>query len=97
MTFFFLLKSQKGLRTLCVAYRRFTDLEYQEVEQRLFEAKTALQQREERMAEVYNFIERELVILGATGVEDKYVLPVPISLETDNHVSVLQFCSLPNS
>ncbi|XP_066474828.1 phospholipid-transporting ATPase IF isoform X1 [Tiliqua scincoides] len=61
----------KGLRTLCVAYRRFTELEYQEVEKRLFEAKTALQQREERVTEVFNFIERDLVILGATGVEDK--------------------------
>nr|XP_060623434.1 phospholipid-transporting ATPase IF isoform X7 [Anolis sagrei ordinatus] len=61
----------KGLRTLCVAYRKFTPKEYQEVEKRLFEAKTALQQREERLAEVYDFIEKDLAILGATGVEDK--------------------------
>ncbi|XP_062832877.1 phospholipid-transporting ATPase IF isoform X7 [Anolis carolinensis] len=61
----------KGLRTLCVAYRKFTPKEYQEVEKRLFEAKTALQQREERLAEVYDFIEKDLEILGATGVEDK--------------------------
>ncbi|XP_072852346.1 phospholipid-transporting ATPase IF isoform X14 [Pogona vitticeps] len=61
----------KGLRTLCVAYRKFTPKEYQEVEKRLFEAKTALQQREERLAEVYDFIEKDLDLLGATGVEDK--------------------------
>ncbi|XP_034990032.1 phospholipid-transporting ATPase IF isoform X5 [Zootoca vivipara] len=61
----------KGLRTLCVAYRKFTAKEYQEVEKRLFEAKTALQQREERLSEVYNFIENDLELLGATGVEDK--------------------------
>uniref|UniRef100_A0A8D2Q432 Phospholipid-transporting ATPase n=1 Tax=Varanus komodoensis TaxID=61221 RepID=A0A8D2Q432_VARKO len=61
----------KGLRTLCVAYRTFTAEEYQEVEKRLHEARTALQQREERVAEVYNFIEDDLVLLGATGVEDK--------------------------
>ncbi|XP_053246630.1 phospholipid-transporting ATPase IF isoform X5 [Podarcis raffonei] len=61
----------KGLRTLCVAYRKFTPKEYQEVEKRLFEAKTALQQREERLSEVYNFIENDLELLGATGVEDK--------------------------
>ncbi|KAM3834517.1 phospholipid-transporting ATPase IF isoform 1-T1 [Vipera latastei] len=61
----------KGLRTLCVAYRKFTEEEYKEVEQRLFEAKTALQQREERLAEAYNFIEKDLELLGATGVEDK--------------------------
>ncbi|XP_015671871.2 probable phospholipid-transporting ATPase IF, partial [Protobothrops mucrosquamatus] len=61
----------KGLRILCVAYRKFTEEEYKEVEQRLFEAKTALQQREERVAEAYNFIEKDLELLGATGVEDK--------------------------
>lgn len=73
--------SQKGLRTLCVAYRKFTEEEYKEVKQRLFEAKTALQQREERLAEAYNFIEKDLELLGATGVEDKYVLPVYLGKE----------------
>ncbi|KAL7991015.1 hypothetical protein Chor_014445, partial [Crotalus horridus] len=66
-----LLGSIKGLRILCVAYRKFTEEEYKEVQQRLFEAKTALQQREERVAEAYNFIEKDLELLGATGVEDK--------------------------
>ncbi|XP_048361178.1 phospholipid-transporting ATPase IF isoform X3 [Sphaerodactylus townsendi] len=61
----------KGLRTLCVAYRKFTPEEYKEVDQRLHEAKTALQQREERLAEAFNFIEKDLDLLGATGVEDK--------------------------
>ncbi|XP_069831223.1 phospholipid-transporting ATPase IF isoform X2 [Dendropsophus ebraccatus] len=61
----------KGLRTLCVAYRRFTPEEYQEIDQRLNSARTALQQREERLADVFNLIERDLEILGATGVEDK--------------------------
>lgn len=31
-----------------------------------------MQQREERLADVFNFIERDLELLGATGVEDKY-------------------------
>ncbi|KAL8188354.1 UNVERIFIED_CONTAM: putative phospholipid-transporting ATPase IF, partial [Gekko kuhli] len=61
----------KGLRTLCVAYRKFMPEEYEEVDRRLYEAKTALQQREERLAEAFNFIERDLDLLGATGVEDK--------------------------
>ncbi|XP_068137185.1 phospholipid-transporting ATPase IF isoform X3 [Hyperolius riggenbachi] len=63
--------ASKGLRTLCVAYRRFTAEEYQEIDYQLNEARTALQQREERLAEVFNFIEKDLEILGATGVEDK--------------------------
>ncbi|KAE8603822.1 hypothetical protein XENTR_v10014474 [Xenopus tropicalis] len=63
--------ASKGLRTLCIAYRKFSPEEYNEIDQRLHEAKTALQQREERLADVFNFIERDLVMLGATGVEDK--------------------------
>ncbi|XP_035269234.1 probable phospholipid-transporting ATPase IF isoform X3 [Anguilla anguilla] len=61
----------KGLRTLVVACRRFGAREYEEVDRRLHEARTALQQRDERLAEVFAFIERDLQLLGATGVEDK--------------------------
>ncbi|KTG38676.1 hypothetical protein cypCar_00022722 [Cyprinus carpio] len=61
----------KGLRTLVVACRHFSADEYQEVDRRLHEARTALQQREERLVEVFNFIEKDLELLGATGVEDK--------------------------
>ncbi|XP_075426819.1 phospholipid-transporting ATPase IF isoform X2 [Ascaphus truei] len=61
----------KGLRILCVAYRRFTAEEYQEIDQRLFEARAALQHRDERLADVFSLIERDLELLGATGVEDK--------------------------
>ncbi|XP_020925533.1 probable phospholipid-transporting ATPase IF isoform X9 [Sus scrofa] len=61
----------KGLRTLCMAYRRFTSKEYEEIDRRLFEARTALQQREEKLADVFQFIEKDLILLGATAVEDK--------------------------
>ncbi|XP_028929453.1 probable phospholipid-transporting ATPase IF isoform X1 [Ornithorhynchus anatinus] len=61
----------RGLRTLCVAYRRFTAQEYLEIDKRLMEARTALQQREQKLAEVFNFIENDLELLGATGVEDR--------------------------
>uniref|UniRef100_A0A673LR43 Phospholipid-transporting ATPase n=1 Tax=Sinocyclocheilus rhinocerous TaxID=307959 RepID=A0A673LR43_9TELE len=57
----------KGLRTLVVACRHFSADEYQEVDRRLHEARTALQQREERLVEVFNFIEKDLELLGATG------------------------------
>ena len=56
-----------------VACRHFSVEEYEEVDQRLHKARTALQQREERLAEVFSFIEKDLELLGATGVEDKYV------------------------
>ncbi|XP_033258994.1 phospholipid-transporting ATPase IF isoform X6 [Orcinus orca] len=61
----------KGLRTLCMAYREFTPKEYEEIDRHLFEARTALQQREEKLADVFQFIEKDLILLGATAVEDK--------------------------
>lgn len=61
----------KGLRTLCIAYRQFTAEEYEDVNRRLFEARTSLQRREEKLAGVFQYIEKDLVLLGATAVEDR--------------------------
>lgn len=63
---------QKGLRTLVVACRHFTPEEYTDVDKCLNAARTALQQREERLQEAFSYVERDLQLLGATGVEDKY-------------------------
>uniref|UniRef100_A0A8C9Y1H5 Phospholipid-transporting ATPase n=1 Tax=Sander lucioperca TaxID=283035 RepID=A0A8C9Y1H5_SANLU len=61
----------EGLRTLCVAYRRLSESEYQEACHHLNEAKLALQDREQRLAQAYDIIERDFVLLGATAVEDR--------------------------
>ncbi|XP_072294416.1 phospholipid-transporting ATPase IF isoform X1 [Eucyclogobius newberryi] len=61
----------KGLRTLVVACRHFSPEQYSEVDRRLNAARTALQQREEKLQEAFSYIERDLHLLGATGVEDK--------------------------
>uniref|UniRef100_A0A8C9YTG9 Phospholipid-transporting ATPase n=1 Tax=Sander lucioperca TaxID=283035 RepID=A0A8C9YTG9_SANLU len=61
----------KGLRTLVVACRHFSPEEYIDVDRHLNAARTALQQREERLQEAFSYIERDLHLLGATGVEDK--------------------------
>lgn len=61
----------KGRRTLCLAYRKFTPKEYDVIDRHLFEARTALQQREEKLADVFQFIEKDLILLGATAVEDR--------------------------
>ncbi|XP_035379007.1 probable phospholipid-transporting ATPase IF isoform X4 [Electrophorus electricus] len=71
----------KGLRTLVVAYRLFSTEEYKEVARRLHEARTALQQREERLADTFSFIEKDLEVLGATGVEDKLQEKVQETIE----------------
>ncbi|XP_067086028.1 phospholipid-transporting ATPase IF isoform X2 [Osmerus mordax] len=71
----------KGLRTLVVACRHFSGEEYAEVDRQLHEARTALQQRDERLAQVFSFIERDLELLGATGVEDKLQEKVQETIE----------------
>uniref|UniRef100_A0A671VB25 Phospholipid-transporting ATPase n=1 Tax=Sparus aurata TaxID=8175 RepID=A0A671VB25_SPAAU len=61
----------EGLRTLCVAYRPLSQEQYQEVCQLLNGAKLALQDRDKRLAEAYDLIEKDLILLGATAVEDR--------------------------
>uniref|UniRef100_A0A670J9G6 Phospholipid-transporting ATPase n=1 Tax=Podarcis muralis TaxID=64176 RepID=A0A670J9G6_PODMU len=61
----------EGLRTLCVAYKKFTCEEYENVQKHLQEAKLALRDREKKLAEAYEQIEKGLILLGATAVEDR--------------------------
>ncbi|KAG9348659.1 hypothetical protein JZ751_028976 [Albula glossodonta] len=61
----------EGLRTLCVAYRRLSPTEYEEVCHLLSNAKLALQDRDKRLAEAYDVIEKDFILLGATAVEDR--------------------------
>uniref|UniRef100_A0A8C7LYW9 Phospholipid-transporting ATPase n=1 Tax=Oncorhynchus mykiss TaxID=8022 RepID=A0A8C7LYW9_ONCMY len=61
----------EGLRTLCVAYRSLSLAEYEEACHQLSDAKLALQDREQRLAQAYDLIERDFTLLGATAVEDR--------------------------
>ncbi|XP_045139746.1 phospholipid-transporting ATPase IH [Echinops telfairi] len=61
----------EGLRTLCVAYKRLIPEEYEGVCKLLQAAKVALQDREKKLAEAYEQIEKDLILLGATAVEDR--------------------------
>ncbi|XP_074155662.1 phospholipid-transporting ATPase IH isoform X3 [Sminthopsis crassicaudata] len=61
----------EGLRTLCVAYKKYTQEEYDEIHELLHSAKVALQEREKKLSEAYEQIETNLILLGATAVEDR--------------------------
>ncbi|XP_068383125.1 phospholipid-transporting ATPase IH isoform X4 [Eschrichtius robustus] len=61
----------EGLRTLCVAYKRLIQEEYEGICKLLQAAKVALQDRERKLAEAYEQIEKDLILLGATAVEDR--------------------------
>uniref|UniRef100_A0A671PP72 Phospholipid-transporting ATPase n=1 Tax=Sinocyclocheilus anshuiensis TaxID=1608454 RepID=A0A671PP72_9TELE len=61
----------EGLRTLCVAYKKLTHEEYEETCLLLNSAKLALQERDKKLAEAYDVIEKDFILLGATAVEDR--------------------------
>ncbi|CAH2223476.1 probable phospholipid-transporting ATPase IH isoform X1 [Pelobates cultripes] len=61
----------EGLRTLCVAYKKFTPEEFEAANKLLRNAQLALQDRDKKLAEAYEQIEQDLILLGATAVEDR--------------------------
>ena len=61
----------QGLRTLAVAARELSEAELERIEEKLSAAKRVLTERERKVQEVYDEVERDLSLLGATAVEDK--------------------------
>nr|XP_055135047.1 probable phospholipid-transporting ATPase IM isoform X2 [Symphalangus syndactylus] len=61
----------EGLRTLAIAYRDLDDKYFKEWHKMLEDANAATEERDERIAGLYEEIERDLLLLGATAVEDK--------------------------
>ncbi|KAM4537847.1 phospholipid-transporting ATPase IH isoform 2-T2 [Fundulus diaphanus] len=61
----------EGLRTLCVAYRPLSPEQYEQVCHLLTRAKLEFQDQDKLVAEAYDLIERDLILLGATAVEDR--------------------------
>ncbi|XP_059643891.1 putative phospholipid-transporting ATPase 9 isoform X2 [Cornus florida] len=67
-----------GLRTLVLAYREIDDEEYNEFNEKFTEAKnTVSADREELVEAVAERVEKDLILLGATAVEDKLQNGVP--------------------
>lgn len=70
----------EGLRTLCIAQRTLTWSQYSEWNRRHEEAASSLDHREEKMEAVADSIERELILLGGTAIEDRLQDGVPDSI-----------------
>ncbi|KAK7407619.1 hypothetical protein VNO78_09575 [Psophocarpus tetragonolobus] len=67
-----------GLRTLILAYRELDENQYKEFENKFSQAKNLVSEdRETRIEEISDEIERNLILLGATAVEDKLQNGVP--------------------
>ncbi|KAG6532955.1 hypothetical protein ZIOFF_006815 [Zingiber officinale] len=69
---------EAGLRTLALAYRALEESEYAAWNVEFLKAKTVIgPNRESELERVADMIERELVLIGATAVEDKLQNGVP--------------------
>ncbi|KAM6930861.1 phospholipid-transporting ATPase ID-like [Xenentodon cancila] len=71
----------EGLRTLALAYKDLDEEYFNEWKQRHHEASVALDDREDKLDQLYEEIETELLLLGATAIEDKLQDGVPQTIE----------------
>ncbi|XP_078406485.1 putative phospholipid-transporting ATPase IM [Cetorhinus maximus] len=71
-----------GLRTLVLAYKELDKGYFENWQKRYHEASTVLENREEQLSELYEEIEKDLTLLGATAVEDKLQDGVPQTIQT---------------
>ncbi|KAJ1566001.1 hypothetical protein HK096_004895 [Nowakowskiella sp. JEL0078] len=71
----------EGLRTLLYAYRVLEPNEYANWSNRYAEASTALEGRAKKLDAVAAEIERDLILLGATAIEDKLQEGVPETID----------------
>ncbi|KAL7181751.1 hypothetical protein ACSBR1_040618 [Camellia fascicularis] len=71
-----------GLRTLCLAYRDLSPDAYENWNEKFIQAKSSLRDRERKLDEVAELIEKDLVLIGCTAIEDKLQEGVPSCIET---------------
>ncbi|KAF8132618.1 hypothetical protein EV363DRAFT_1216395 [Boletus edulis] len=71
-----------GLRTLCIAYRVLTEDQFLMWVRTYDAATAATENREEEVEKAASSIEQELMLLGATALEDKLQVGVPEAIET---------------
>ncbi|KAH0616216.1 hypothetical protein JD844_027173 [Phrynosoma platyrhinos] len=72
----------QGLRTLCIAMKILNDDEYEEWLQGHFLAESSIENREEMLLESAERLENNLILLGATGIEDRLQEGVPETIES---------------
>uniref|UniRef100_A0A8C5H513 Phospholipid-transporting ATPase n=1 Tax=Gouania willdenowi TaxID=441366 RepID=A0A8C5H513_GOUWI len=71
----------EGLRTLALAYKDLDEGYFTQWKQRHHEASTCLDNRESKLEQLYEEIEKDLMLLGATAIEDKLQDGVPQTIE----------------
>ncbi|KAG1519211.1 hypothetical protein G6F52_008840 [Rhizopus delemar] len=71
------LFANEGLRTLCLSYRFISSEEYRLWNKKYQEAAASIYQREERIDAVSEEIERDMLLMGGTAIEDRLQVGVP--------------------
>lgn len=78
-----------GLRTLVVAYRELSKEEYENFNKEFTEAKTSIaSDRDEKIEQATKKIEKDMILLGVTGVEDKLQQGVPECINKLAHAGI---------
>ncbi|NXW87996.1 AT8B2 ATPase, partial [Alopecoenas beccarii] len=67
----------EGLRTLVLAYKDLEESYYEDWAERLRRAGSVPEAREDRLARLYDEVEHDMMLLGATAIEDKLQQGVP--------------------
>lgn len=73
--------AREGLRTLVIGKKRLDEKEFNRFSSLYNEANILLEKRNEKIREAISTLEKDLTILGLTGVEDRLQEDVHISLE----------------
>ncbi|KAI9659678.1 MAG: hypothetical protein M1829_006551 [Trizodia sp. TS-e1964] len=69
--------AREGLRTLCIAQRELSQEEYEAWSIGHDKAAAAVQDREDKLEHISDIIERDLMLLGGTAIEDRLQDGVP--------------------
>ncbi|CAL5188826.1 unnamed protein product [Lathyrus oleraceus] len=70
-----------GLRTLCLAYKELHQEVYESWNEKFIHAKSSLIDREKKLDEVAELIEKDLILIGSTAIEDKLQDGVPACID----------------
>ncbi|GMS92729.1 hypothetical protein PENTCL1PPCAC_14904, partial [Pristionchus entomophagus] len=77
-----------GLRTLCLAYKEIDDAYFEGWQKRQKEAALDMQNREKKLDDLYEDVEKDLVLVGATAIEDKLQEGVPETIARLKHANI---------
>lgn len=69
--------TREGLRTLCIAQRELSEQEYKNWKREHDVAAAAIDNREEKLENVAELIEQDLLLIGGTAIEDRLQDGVP--------------------